>query len=365
MKHVVLILALVLAGCVFPAVALAEAIDDETVVIFNRAGIDWHADGPGWQAHDGYVSRERGQVIEARINLPQLPIDQRDARRIVLELTLEPVIITDGEVQRFSDPWPRLCHVTVVPNGAVDAGLIDDDEPGDDAGPKDSGVELMRVVSGFGGSSTFTQDVTALALLLDGETTIRVRLSTWTSPGWNVTLKAHFTQGEAGYRRPKLVQPIFRNLSLTAENNRAEAIVDIPPGLSLPRLRLLTTGHGGSQEFMSATHVIRIDGREVMRLRPWREDGGSRHAENPSSRRLNIDGRELWSSDIDRAGWMPGSVVKPITVPLPELTPGRHTIELQLLDVVPPTRGPEGNATSAGGYWMISGQIVADEPWPR
>ena len=71
-----------------------------------------------------------------------------------------------------------------------------------------------------------------------------------------------------------------------------------------------------------------------------------------------IDGREVWTSDFDRSGWQPGLVVEPLLVPVPELTPGRHEITLEVLGIRP------GDRDHAHGYWRISGVVLADEPWP-
>jgi hypothetical protein len=94
-------------------------------------------------------------------------------------------------------------------------------------------------------------------------------------------------------------------------------------------------------------------------FRPWREVGGTLRPLNPTSGRVRIKGRQLWSSDLDRAGWHPGLVVEPIVIPLPELTPGEHTIEYSVLNI-----RPEDEAGELG-YWRISAILVADEPWPE
>ena len=46
-------------------------------------------------------------------------------------------------------------------------------------------------------------------------------------------------------------------------------------------------------------------------------------------------------------------------VPVPELTPGEHEIELEILEIRPlDERG-------GFGYWRLSAMVVADEPWPE
>ncbi len=81
---------------------------------------------------------------------------------------------------------------------------------------------------------------------------------------------------------------------------------------------------------------------------------------NPWAGRSSVEGRELWSSDFDRSGWHPGLVVEPLMIPVPELGPGPHTIELQIKDIRPKKPDDEDH-----GYWVVSAVVVADEPWPR
>ena len=61
---------------------------------------------------------------------------------------------------------------------------------------------------------------------------------------------------------------------------------------------------------------------------------------------------------MTRPGWHPGTTVEPLIIPVPELTPGRHTIELAIQGIRP--CGPDGGH----GYWRTSVVVVADEPWP-
>lgn len=88
---------------------------------------------------------------------------------------------------------------------------------------------------------------------------------------------------------------------------------------------------------------------------------------NPTSGRRTIDGRELWSSDLDRTGWHPGQAVEPMMIPVPELTPGTHEIELTIRGIrpKPPGADPDDPETTHHGYWAVSAMVVADEPWPK
>lgn len=288
-----------------------------------------------------------GQLLQRTLRLPEAPDDQRDAQRIVATVTLRPALVEAGRRQRPGDPWTRVGSVTVH-------------DP--DAGPDDPGAELMRFTTGFGGPGTFSQDVTALAPLLHGARTLRLFVSTYSSPAWEATLTLTYDRS-AGYRRPALAEPLFNEPAVTSSDPLVAATVVIPPGLARPRLRILTTGHAtdgaGGDEFVSRTHVLRIDGRRIASWRPWREGGGALRERNPTSGRTLIDGRWLWSSDLDRAGWAPGTAVEPMLLPVPELTAGRHEVELEILGIRPAAGDPPHH-----GYWRVSAIVVADEPWP-
>jgi hypothetical protein len=54
-------------------------------------------------------------------------------------------------------------------------------------------------------------------------------------------------------------------------------------------------------------------------------------------------------------------------IPVPELTPGSHTIQITIQGIrpKPPGADAESDPESAHhGYWVVSAMVVADEPWP-
>src|SRR6185503_6084241 len=230
--------------------------------------------------------------------------------------------------------------------------------------PANRELELVRFITPFGGPASYTQDVTSLAPMLKGRAVLRLSLGTIVKPAWKVTVTLQYSSEGAGYRRPVWAEYVIQNDHIAAETGRIKAKVEVPPGLVRPRLRIITTGHAtdgtGGDEFVTRTHVLRIDGLEVARWRPWTEEGGSLRKFNPMSDRWTIQGRELWSSDLDRSGWRPGQVVEPLMIPVPELAPGRaHTLELEILNIRP--KDQLGNH----GFWRVRVAAVADQPWPE
>jgi len=355
------VVAAALAALSGVAAASSDDTATVTVTVFDTIALEYDGEQTEPAERGDVVIRQFGQIAERTIDLPPMPKNQRDARRIVATVTVEPRL-KEHEDGRFrpGDPWPRLGSVNIVLPDA-ERGAVD--EEGYDAQEK---IEIMRFVTGFGGPGTFTQDVTELAPLLTGEQTVQVLISTYMSPGWNVSVTLTYSKHGVGPRRPVFAMPVLQEQSVTAEESVLRKTVRIPRGLDRPRLRVVSTGHAtdgaGGDEFITRTHIIRIDGEEVARFRPWLERGGILREANPMSGRETIDGRELWSSDLDRSGWAPGHVVWPRTIPVPELTPGEHTIEMEILDIRPQ---PPGDEDGPHGYWRVTVIAIADEPWPR
>ncbi len=348
-KVTVLRIAAMFVLCCAVNVWAGDAPLDVSVAVFEGVEIKFDKELAESVVLDGCVIRKLGLEIEKAVELPAGPVNQRDARRIVATVMVEPVLVEEEGKIRPGDPWTRLGSLTVVKKAT--------------AGAAGAEVELMRFITGFGGRGTFTQDVTALAPLLEGATTLRLSMGTYKNPAWKVSVTLNYTTEGVGYRRPIWAVPLMYDQSVTAEKNKLKATVTVPTSLARPRLRIISTGHAsdgtGGDEFVTRTHVLRIDGVEVARWRPWVEDSGSVRKDNPMSGRMVIDGRELWSSDLDRSGWRCGSVVEPTNIPVPELGPGKHSIEVEILGIRPKDQ------KSNFGYWRLSCVAVADEPWPE
>lgn len=331
---------------VLSAAPPAAAQDTTVVRVFDGAAVRFEEDLREPVPRDDFIVSDQGRTLARTVPLPAAPADQRDAARIVATVTVRPVF-ADPDGRRPGDEWTRMGSLAVM--STDDAGMPIE-------------VELMRFTTGFGQGGSYTHDVTALAPLLSGPRELRLTLSTYRNPAWEVSVRLAYGRDGVGYRRPALAEPLFYEPALTADAAMLTATVEIPPGLARPRVRLLSTGHstdgGPENEFITCTHVLRVDGREIVSWRPWSEQGGGLREKNPWAGRRTIDGRDVWSSDLDRSGWQPGLVVQPLLVPVPELTPGRHEISLEVVGIRP--AGEE----HAHGYWRISGVVLADEPWP-
>ncbi len=269
-----------------------------------------------------------------------MPTDPAALRGLALELSAAPVAVAEGEQRRIADPWTRLGRVLIV-------------------GEKDqASIELMRFITAFGAPSTHTLDVTAFAPKLQGEVTLRFSIETWKDPGWTISAHLKFHDETVGARRPVLAVGVVEG-RLSPESPKLLGTISIPRDLAQPRLRLLTTGHGskGGDEFVTRTHVIRVDGREVLRIRPWDESGAQRRQANPGAGKKTVGGREIWASDFDRSGWSSSATIEPLIIPCPELTPGSHQVEVAIIDF--PRADQDVNR-----FWVVNLSCVADGPWP-
>lgn len=321
----------------------------DVVLIFDRVDLSYKGTDapkePGATAPRGeLILKDLGQTAERTTRLPPEPMASQ-AMSVFGVVTVEP-IDDPTTLPRPGDPWSRIGSVGVLlPMGG---------------GKPPMQVELMRFVTGFGAAARFETDLTPLLPVLWGERTFRVHMSTWKNPGWRVSFELRYEPETAGIRRPNMVVPLIDEPVVTRATGRMNASFTLLPGLDRPRLRLISTGHGSAlgDEFRSRTHVVRIDGVEVARWRPWREDGARARASSPWAERRTVDGREVWASDADRSGWIPGSLVEPFMIPLDELTPGRHRIEVEILDIreTPKDEPPD--------HWRLSVCVVADQAWP-
>jgi len=321
----------------------------EVVLVFDRVDLSYMGDDAPKAAdatapRGDLILKDFGQTAERTMRLPPESTPSQ-GMSVFGVVTVEP--IDDPQtLPRPSDPWTRVGSVGVVlPVGG---------------GKPPMQVELMRFVTGFGAAGRFEADLTPLLPVLWGERTLVVHLGTWKNPGWRVSFELRYEPGTAGIRRPSMVVPLVDEPVVTRATGRMTASFTLLPGLDRPRLRILSTGHGSDMgdEFRPRTHVVRVDGVDVARWRPWREDGSRARNASPWAERRTVDGREVWASDADRSGWVPGRMVEPFVIPLDELAPGRHRVEIEVLDIrdTPKDQPPD--------FWRVSMCVVADQAWP-
>jgi hypothetical protein len=276
------------------------------------------------------AARDNGRVMTTYRELAP----PRGPSRVTLRLAVRPI---RQDIRSVVDRWDRAGSVRLVRPGMAP-------------------VELCRFMTAYGGPIEHEVDVTRAASLLKGLCTFEVFIDTWVTPAWEVDASLVFapvTDGSVpapAWAQGALLPPG----NLTAVAPAAESVVTVPAGLRRVELAAISTGHctdgTDADEFITKDNVISVDGREVLRWRPWRDDCEKLRALNPYCARWS-DGS--WSSDYERSGWCPGDVSLPNVVDLTEwLTPGAHTVGWRVEDIRP------ANAEGAHGYWRVSAMVT-------
>jgi len=271
---------------------------------------------------------DAGREINGSIEIP----DFNTSVRILAKVTTRPI---PRDIQDVHDPWDRAGHVRL--------------ETG--RGPA---IEIIKFITAYGGLTTHELDVSYLAPFLKGGVNIVGFVDTWVSPGWEMDFDFNFL-ADRDAKNPVWGKALFNNQDLIAESPEEGPLqVEIPPGLSRVVLHVLVSGHctdgRGADEFETKDHVISVDGNEVKRFRPWRDDCLQFRSVNPYTRRWS-DGS--WSSDYSRSGWCPGDKVVPTEFDLTGvLAAGSHTLDYRIEDIRP--KNTEGNF----GYWRVSAYLL-------
>jgi len=324
-------------------VAAGGAAADEALVVpvFQDEMFHYLEAEPGRYASEGVTFEESGRIVLKTVTVE--PPEAFD--RIVARVTVKPIPKDEVSVH---DPWDRAGNVRLAVPGAPD-------------------VELVKFMTAYGGETTHEADVTALAPLLRGPCTFKGFVDVWVSPGWKMDFEIAFVAGEepvldgvptappvgpADWVLPVLYEDAFTTEKLAS--GPVGVAVTVPEGTKRVVMRYFVSGHctdgRDDDEFVSKDNVITVDGAEVERFRPWRDDCRQFRERNPYTRRWS-DG--YWSSDYSRSGWCPGDRVPPRLIDLSGvLAPGAHTLSFNVENVRPK------NAEGYYGYWRVSAALL-------
>ena len=131
-------------------------------------------------------------------------------------------------------------------------------------------------MTGYGAGGRFVQDITALTPALGQRCRLKAALAGYPKvPTWSLRVQLVTEQEGAGHRNPDFCQPLWLEEVMRPGSSVAQTIT-IPEGVRAPRIMLRSTGHPPRfmyHEFVSLTHVVRVDGQEVARFRPCRKMG--------------------------------------------------------------------------------------------
>ncbi len=225
--------------------------------------------------------------------------------------------------------------------------------------PGQADLELAKFITPYGGDVSFEIDLTHLKPYLTREGELKAFIDTWSSPGWKIQLNiCKFSLKGDKSKIDSLpsdwVLPLIYEEAVTAVHQPEPVHVSIPEGTYRTELYYLVSGHctdgTNADEFESKFNVVKVDGREVLRYKPWRNDCTDFRDINPFTRHWP-DG--TWSSDYSRSGWCPGDWVRPMVTDLRmDLLPGDHTMEFSIEDVRP------RDENDHYGYWRVSAYLV-------
>jgi len=163
--------------------------------------------------------------------------------------------------------------------------------------------------------------------------------------------------------KEKWINPLFnttnilemsgQNYGRLFENDTLKTSFDVPKNIEDLNLLFTSTGHGGwgkGDEFVPKLNQVFIDGKLTFTHVPWRSDCGTYRMSNPASGNF---GNGLSSSDLSRSNWCPATVTPPYIIPLKDLKPGKHTIE-----VVIDQGDDEGSSFNS---WNVSGILTGNK----
>ncbi len=291
------------------------AADSTVVSIFDQTLVHF---GGGLQNDvERYVEEDNGRVVSRHVTLPTFDTPT--------SITAHLIVDSKG------DPWDR-------------AGTVFLDLPGHE------NIELLKFITGFGGYSDLSLDISALAPVLQDDCTIKVFIDTWVNPGWVVNFeliyKADDSVHMASWDHGVYYKHTLNRKAVDA--GKTVARLNIPDGRERIMLTYYTSGHAtdgtGADEFESKYNCIGVDGFDLVRYKPWRDDCRNFRDRNPRSGRWG----DTWSSDLSRSGWCPGDIVYPVIFDLtPYLTPGEHELTYWIENIRPQDGSGEG-------YWRTS-----------
>lgn len=226
------------------------------------------------------------------------------------------------------------------------------------------------------------QDITDLYPLLEDEAYVGVFIDTWTEQGYLASMELQFKESTISCDRMqrRQVMPLLNTVYYIGQEYpdifaRKPITTDfvLPKGARNVRLKYIVTGHGGhdgGDEFVQKENILSLDGKEVKRFIPWRDDCASFRRFNPATgvwlekrvaSYIGEDGytekeveEPVASSDFSRSNWCPGTDVVPEEVELGDLMAGRHTFTVD----IPKAQPINGNEMN---HWLVSAYLVWDE----
>ncbi len=366
-----------------------ELLGDQTISVFEEQPLYFDmAFKDSLAPQEGIYALDAGRVLMKQVVLPRY---QQHTN-----ITINMQLVSNG------DPWDKYGSVFVLPKGSLPFTVLENEEglvsteapyPAVTAeGQYLPALELLRFMTPFGVgyySDTldhikpvyipewekevqWSQNITHLAGALCDTVWVGVFIDTWTKEGYRLSIDLEFDESEVPYHEATPLQyasvvntvkylPLQKLYDGFAQQ-ALEASFTLPDSATNVQLHYLVSGHGGhagGDEFVECKNVLAVNGKEVHRFTPWRNDCASFRRFNPSSgvwtQEIEWRGETMQeriaSSDLSRSNWCPGSDVPPVVIPLNGLGGGTHQLSIAM-----PTAQPiEDNAMN---HWLVSAYVT-------
>lgn len=382
-----------------------QSLGDKEFNVFSNESINFNPDENKTNLQDEVIKVDNGRIILKKMTLPEYFKDVR--------VSIEASVVSAG------DPWDKTGSLFLIPqssdiNFLLDSGDFeklfvndDDQDPFPGVVPVAAyqpAIEMMRFMTPFGvghfsndpkldkrrpvyipeweESVSWEQDITQLLSELEGEVWIGAFIDVWTKEGYEFSAKLKFEETKAKvYPKEKTkVIPLVNTCRYTHpqrlydgfSRKDLEYTFDLPEGYSKARLYYITTGHGGhsgGDEFVQKENRISVNGKELYKDVPWRNDCASFRRFNPHSgvwtkkrtarvgnlktgdtKEMEID-EFIASSDYSRSNWCPGSQVLPFVLDIDQFKSKNNTITIQ----IPEAQEAKNNELN---HWNVSAYIV-------
>ena len=382
-----------------------------TVKVFDKTNVHFDPNNLGnYNApdKDGIIRLVNGRIILKKINIPHY---ERNVKVDVKVRVASNGDRWDKSGSCFVLPRQSAINLMTIAQGKAKFPEIDSTKlekligvvAGKDYKPT---VELMRFMTPFGvghySSNTdslssrrrpvyipkwadhveWQQDVTDLYSLLEDEAYVGVFIDTWTSEGYTASVQLDFKESPTTCDKlvRRHVEPLVNTVYYIGQTypdifarKPLSTTFSLPKNARNVRLKYIVTGHGGhdgGDEFVPKENILSVDGKEIYRFTPWRDDCASFRRFNPATgvwlekrtaAYISDNGyaekeveEPVASSDFSRSNWCPGSDVVPEEVALGDISAGRHTFTVDI-PKAQPINGDEMN------HWLVSAYLVWDE----
>ena len=383
-----LIVFLIIASC------SNESLDNNIAFdVFEKQSIRFQASSE--EQNDQTITLGSGRLILKTIQLPT----NNNYRHASANITL----VSTG------DPWDKSGSFFIIPTSS-DYSVLDlannsfpnkepmDSYPGIQKFLLKDGnyyppLELLRFITPFGvgyfntqecceklkpvyiakweDDISWSEDITHLLPILEGEVLVGVFVDTWSDKGWDIDVAIEFTEpGNTKQLQGQNIVSLVNTTPFAAGQNGYDqfGIEPLVTSFELEAdadevfLYYLTTGHGGhgtGDEFVKKINVVSLNNQIVAEFIPWRDDCAAFRRFNPSSgvwtETTEWKGEEIEeriaSSDYSRSGWCPGSLVSPKKISLGKLKKGRHELSIFIPDAQITTE-------TEFNFWNVAAYIV-------